>query len=150
MKRKLVSCMAVSMLALAACEEKSSPPPAKPAPTTGAAPAIPGVSPEANKKIADATMQAKEKAVSTYETAVADAKKQIDSWTAKLNDAPPDKKPAMQSALDSAKASWDEASKKLADFKSSAALDWEKFSTDVQASMDKLKKQVSDTAAQFK
>jgi hypothetical protein len=151
MNRKLVSCMAVSLLALAACEEKKSPP-ANPAPTkTGSAtPDIPGVSPETNKKISDMAAVAKDKAVAGYQATVDEAKKQIDAWTTKLNDAPADKKPEMQSALDKAKAGWEDATKKLADFKSGAATEWQKFSTDVQTSVENLKKQISDGAAQFK
>jgi hypothetical protein len=147
MNRTLVICTVASLFAMVACEEKKAPPPA---PAKTGSSAVPGASPDANKVISDMGAQAKEKATAGYQAVVDDAKKQIDAWTAKLNDAPPDKKPAMQSALDSAKASWDEASKKLADFKSSAATDWQKFSSDVQTSVDKLKKQVADAAAQFK
>lgn len=142
-----------SSLVLIGCEEKASPPApkpaAQPAPTkTGAV--IPGVSPETSKGITDMAAGAKDKAVAAYQTAVDDAKKQIDTWSTKLNDAPADQKPAMQSALDKAKAGWEEATKKLADLKSSASTEWQKVSSDVQDSVDSLKKHLSDAAAQFK
>src|SRR5690242_17837353 len=115
MKRTIMSVAAASLLVGIGCEEKKSTPPA-PAPSkTGSS--MPTV-PDASKTVGDMAAGAKDKVVAGYQKAMDEAKTQIDLWSAKVKDAAPDKQPAMQSAVDKAKSAWDEAGKKLADFKS--------------------------------
>ena len=141
---KRLALFAASLLAVVGCEDKKPSTPA-PAPTkTGAAtPGIPGAS-----GLADMTAGAKQKAADAYQKMLDDAKSQLDSWKAKLGAAPADQKPTMQSAIDKAKGAWDQASQKLSDFKNSS--EWQKLASDMEASMDSLKKHLADGAATFK
>jgi hypothetical protein len=151
---KRLALLAASLLVVAGCEDKKpatpAPAPNSPAKSGSATPAIPGVSPDTSKGLADIAAGAKQKAVEGYQKVLDDAKAQMDSWNSKLGGASADQKPSMQSAIDKAKGAWDQASQKLAGFKSSASADWQKLASDVEASMDSLKKHLSDGGAAFK
>jgi hypothetical protein len=136
--RQLLVLSAVSLIAVAGCEEKKS------------TPVVPKTVTDATKAVTNAASDAKDKLVSGFQKAMDEGKSQLDSWANKLKDAPADKKPAMQSAYENAQAKWNEAQGKLTDLKNSAGSEWEKMSSGVTTAMDNLKKALTDAAAAFK
>ena len=141
---KRVALIAASLLVVVGCEDKK-PAPAPAPKTSSATPAIPGAS-----SVGALATEAKDKVVAGYQKTVDESKAQIDSLTAKIKDAAADKKPALQEALDNAKAELTVAEKKLGDLKSSAAADWQKVSSEVGSAVDSMKKKLSEAADKFK
>ena len=153
MKTVIALVTAVSLLSLAACEKKNTPP-ANPAPaTTGsAAPTVPGTTgtapalPDAGGMLADA----KNKMVSGIESGLASAKTKLDEWTAKASTAADDKKPEMQAALDKLKGSYSELTKNLSELKSKAGTEWDKAFDNVKASWNSMETSMNEFATKYK